>query len=292
MYCLFFTTNSMNYPHTMLTKVTSDISKAGISLILLTILAFTGCKTSSVPTKPSDDGNSVEFIGDDDADGYSASQSKIIFNGKNNKIIFDYLDSYFSRNDGGTIMIIEGDGNTIRISNRNMASSGDRIDTLIITANESYVGLLNSFMDHKSAKGQTVRLDFENNYRISDMADVIDTTYNEDSLTTQNKLTGEWVPVKEIYNIYLYRAINNDLRSQVYLAELFETGMGVPRDLKKAEQYYLLAAKRGFADAQAGLGNLYEMNDQYSTEKSIEWYEKAAKQGHAYAIERLKVLRR
>jgi hypothetical protein len=66
---------------------------------------------------------------------------------------------------------------------------------------------------------------------------------------------------------------------------MYLKGEGVPQDTAKAVRWYRTAALQGLAEAQYGLGLLYENGAgvaQDSTE-AVRWYRKAAKQGNAEA---------
>ena len=72
--------------------------------------------------------------------------------------------------------------------------------------------------------------------------------------------------------------------------ELYQTGCnyrdgenGVTKDLKKAVEYFTKAAEQGHASAQADLGDCYyNGNGVYEdNDKAVEWYRKAAEQGNA-----------
>ena len=72
--------------------------------------------------------------------------------------------------------------------------------------------------------------------------------------------------------------------------ELYQTGCnyrdgenGVTKDLKKAVEYFTKAAEQGHASAQACLGDCYYNGDGVykDSDKAVEWYRKAAEQGNA-----------
>ena len=71
---------------------------------------------------------------------------------------------------------------------------------------------------------------------------------------------------------------------------LYQTGCnyrdgknGVTKDLKKAVEYFTKAAEQGHASAQADLGDCYFNGDGVykDSDKAVEWYRKAAEQGNA-----------
>jgi len=69
------------------------------------------------------------------------------------------------------------------------------------------------------------------------------------------------------------------------LGERYYYGRGVSRDCVKAVEWYRKAAEQGHAGAQYMLGWCYENGDGVSQDnvKRVEWYRKAAEQGHARA---------
>ena len=69
-------------------------------------------------------------------------------------------------------------------------------------------------------------------------------------------------------------------------------GEGVSKDYVKAVEWYQKSAEQGNAYAQANLGNCYYYGEGVSKDitKAVEWFRKAAEQGNMYAIEALKRL--
>jgi len=69
------------------------------------------------------------------------------------------------------------------------------------------------------------------------------------------------------------------------IANMYHLGMGVPRDMKKAFEFYQIAAELGNTDAQVDLGDMYYYGKETAQtyEKANYWYEKAAKNGNATA---------
>jgi TPR repeat protein len=66
-----------------------------------------------------------------------------------------------------------------------------------------------------------------------------------------------------------------------YLAELYEDGLGVKLDKKKAERLYRTAADRGDAYAQNNLGLLLDSEEKH--EEAFRYYALAADQGETFA---------
>jgi TPR repeat protein len=77
--------------------------------------------------------------------------------------------------------------------------------------------------------------------------------------------------------------VDGDVQFDLGLKHL--NGMGVAKDYKKASEYFEEAAKRGHASAQYNLGYMYQKGDgvkkDYQRARSL--YEQAAKQGHSNA---------
>ena len=66
---------------------------------------------------------------------------------------------------------------------------------------------------------------------------------------------------------------------------MYSNGQGVEQDYKKAVEWYRKAAEQGHADAQNNLGFMYYTGQgvEQDYKKAVEWYRKAAEQGHADA---------
>ncbi|MEK7760113.1 MAG: tetratricopeptide repeat protein [Nitrospirota bacterium] len=81
------------------------------------------------------------------------------------------------------------------------------------------------------------------------------------------------------------KATQGVAEAQTNLGLLYYYGRGVPRDYKKAREWFEKAAAQGDADAQYNLGVLYDFGkgvpQDFSTARH--WYEQAATQGHAGA---------
>lgn len=72
--------------------------------------------------------------------------------------------------------------------------------------------------------------------------------------------------------------------SQYELAEMFEEGRGVPKNLSQAVHYYQLAAQKDYFPAMLKLGDIFERNNVYTDrEKSLQWYTYAAQKGEVQA---------
>lgn len=72
--------------------------------------------------------------------------------------------------------------------------------------------------------------------------------------------------------------------SQYELAEIFETGKGVPKDISKAVHYYQLAAAQDYFPAMLKLGEIFGQKNAYNDmEKSLQWYTYAAQKGEVQA---------
>ncbi|MEX6632427.1 tetratricopeptide repeat protein [Hyphococcus lacteus] len=85
---------------------------------------------------------------------------------------------------------------------------------------------------------------------------------------------------------------HGDADAQHLMGYLFENGFGVKRNLQRAVELYVMAARGGQADAQFALGELALEGDgiEKSAKTAAGWYLLAAKQEHALAKLRLGVL--
>jgi TIR domain/Sel1 repeat len=83
-----------------------------------------------------------------------------------------------------------------------------------------------------------------------------------------------------------------DAATDYDLGVRYETGQGVPKDLRKAAEHFQKAANQGYALAQNNLGALYAVGQGVPKDlrKAAELYQKAAAQGSQTAILSLKSL--
>ncbi len=70
-----------------------------------------------------------------------------------------------------------------------------------------------------------------------------------------------------------------------YVGLLYDIGEATPQNYTKAKEWYLKAAKLGYAPAQTNLGWVLQMGTStvLSDKEAAEWYSKAANQGYAPA---------
>ncbi len=80
-------------------------------------------------------------------------------------------------------------------------------------------------------------------------------------------------------------AVAGDAESQYALAQMYNSGSGVPRDPAAAVLWLQKAANQGHANAQFSLGTSYLVGDGVpkSTASALEWLNKSAQQGNALA---------
>jgi len=85
----------------------------------------------------------------------------------------------------------------------------------------------------------------------------------------------EWKPLAE----------QGDSFAQLYLAMMYQNGVGVAEDDKEAVKWYRLAAKQGNARAQKYLGMMYAQGEGVveDDKEAAKWYRLAAEQGDARA---------
>lgn len=85
------------------------------------------------------------------------------------------------------------------------------------------------------------------------------------------------------YNEWLPLARAGNAAAQRNIGQLYRLGLGVPKDLKVAANWYRLAAEQGLARAQANLGVMYLRGEgvERDPQTAAQWFQKAAEQGHA-----------
>ncbi len=90
------------------------------------------------------------------------------------------------------------------------------------------------------------------------------------------------------------KAEAGDAGSMVKFAEIYEQGIGVPKNYEKALKWYRKAADAGNADAMLKVGMYYNSGKgvSQSDEEAASWYKKAADKGNQTAIRLLKSLGR
>ena len=81
-------------------------------------------------------------------------------------------------------------------------------------------------------------------------------------------------------------AIRSYYASQFNLAQRYEAGKDVDRDVNKAADWYRKAAMQGHQKAQTNLGNLYRIGRGVDKDydEAMQWYRKAAEQGDTKAM--------
>ena len=265
-------------------------------LIIILSIAFSiiGCNSSktfrSIHNEKTDKRGNQEIQTGDVVDISDNSETKIIFNGENNTVIFEYLNAFFNDKNSRDVIIIEGDGNTIKLTfNHSVQNKVNSTDTIQIKGNYNYIELLHSYFI--SGESSTdFSFEGDSSFQIIE--------YNKsnielDTVLIENKYNHKWSTAKEVFDFYLKKSITGDLKSAFYIGEMYHTGMGTEADFSKAIYYYKIAAKAGFADAQNTMGYLYSYDFDginRDIEKAKYWYRKAAAQGDESSIAQLKQL--
>ena len=93
---------------------------------------------------------------------------------------------------------------------------------------------------------------------------------------------------KKSFGYFKVGAEKGHIESQYYLAHLYYTGSGVPKNNLKAGNWYEKAANQGHIESQYILGTMFETlhivtQDNNDYESAASWYKKAADQGHSTA---------
>ena len=84
------------------------------------------------------------------------------------------------------------------------------------------------------------------------------------------------------------KAEAGDVESQFRLGSLYDMGYGGPAMASETEKWYKLAAEAGHSEAQNSMGSIYQAEKRYT--EALPWYEKAAAQNNALAINNLAYL--
>ncbi|CBY81047.1 hypothetical protein AO053_09715 [Haemophilus influenzae biotype aegyptius] len=87
------------------------------------------------------------------------------------------------------------------------------------------------------------------------------------------------------FKLWLPLAEQGDAQAQGGLGMMYERGLGVKQDYFKAVNWYRKAAEQGDADAQLNLGMMYAIGRGVKQDdvESVKWFRKAAEQGYAPA---------
>lgn len=91
------------------------------------------------------------------------------------------------------------------------------------------------------------------------------------------------------FKLDMILAKRGDADAQYYVANAYEEGRGVGKDMKQAFDWYAKAADQNHYGAQYKLGMLYENGEgvEKDIKKAFEWYKKSAENGSTLAKERL-----
>jgi len=92
--------------------------------------------------------------------------------------------------------------------------------------------------------------------------------------------------------LYELAALNGSLNALNNIGFLYLNGLGVEKNINKAEEYWILAAEKGDDKSQMNLVNLYQSNQYQKLDysKAIFYCELASKQGNQNAIDLLPIL--
>jgi TPR repeat protein len=91
---------------------------------------------------------------------------------------------------------------------------------------------------------------------------------------------GEYATALRLYRSVADYGYINAQEAQVHLGDMYDIGLGVPRDYAEAMRWYRLAADEGYDVAQWSLGNMYEQGHgvPQDYEEAVRWYRQAADQ--------------
>jgi TPR repeat protein len=103
--------------------------------------------------------------------------------------------------------------------------------------------------------------------------------------TSRNNRVKDEATAKEVRKA----AEEGDASAQYRLGLLYEGGVGVPQNYKKAKEWFEKAAKQGHVGAQADLGTLYLQGAgaPQSAQMAVFWFSQAAEQGDVLVFAKL-----
>lgn len=246
--------------------------------LLMSCQGLRAPKQASVPTPPRN--NRIVSFGEPMGTSEGGG-NEVIFRGSDNELIFEYLHAFFNSTDSRDVLIVEGDGNTYRLTHSTVIdNSVGSCDTIILRGNGNHIQLLNSyFMDNRQGPGTTSVHTMDSTYRLIDVSAVAALSEFD---STENKLTHVWLPLDEVMSQYGRSAAHGDPMSAYYLGEMFQVGLGVAVQPAKAAYYYQIAAHAGQRDAMFALGFLYAGHFDgvpHDSDLAEYWYGRAVKEG-------------
>jgi TPR repeat protein len=127
-----------------------------------------------------------------------------------------------------------------------------------------------------------------NKKKVTELYNLIKTSAKEGNVIGQNNLghmyekgLGVEKDYKRAREWYQKAADQGYPRAQCNLGRMYDGGLGVEKDYKRAREWYQKAAAQGQREAQCNLGRMYELSLGVETDykKACEWYQKAANQG-------------
>ncbi|MGO8881815.1 MAG: tetratricopeptide repeat protein, partial [Desulfomonilaceae bacterium] len=101
----------------------------------------------------------------------------------------------------------------------------------------------------------------------------------------QNYVGKMYADVGQSLHSLMKAADQGDADAQFSLGWKYYNGQGVPKDQKKAAQWYRRAAQKGHSGAQCNLGVMYDNGTGVAKDETeaVKWFKKAADQGYADA---------
>ncbi len=125
---------------------------------------------------------------------------------------------------------------------------------------------------------------------VQDIVSLIGSSIDIDSVVTnQNAYFQGWKfynagNYTEAYPLWLKAANAGDANAQVGLGYMYNMGRGVAQNYEEAVKWYRMAAEQGNADGQCNLGYMYDKGKgvKQNDAEAMKWYRKATEQGHAH----------
>ncbi len=259
-------------------------------LLLCTVLisCSTNKKLSNSPTTEikADQNNKVTYR-NSDSEHVGSGTSEIIFNGKNNTLIFEHINSLFNSNESHVVFVIDGNNNTIQFTTKaSVINTQSIMDTIKITGNYNSMEFIQEFVLENHSVSQHVEV-------IGNLSIEKHENFNTfeplDSTEITNKITSYYEPAYEVIQYYKAAADSGNVEARYFLGEMYYKGLGTKKNYTTSKFYLFSAAQEGHVNSMHLLGHIYESVER-DKDAALKWYNKAAEYGHSDAINRIEII--
>ena len=265
-------------------------------MLLTGIILFASCsstrKSSSSTAQPVDlteapDSNNTFEVNSSNSEHLGSGSSKIIFNGSNNEVVYEFINSLFNANESHIVILIDGSNNIVKLSvKESIVNASPQRDTIEIKGNYNSLEFIREFVIENDNTSDKFELNGNLVFESYSSHDEVETF---DSTQIANKFTKFYEPAFEVIKYYTSEADSGNLDAHYYLGEIYLSGVGAKKDLTKSKFHLFAAAQAGHVNAMYLMGHVYEFKD-HNTKEALKWYYQAADHGHIEAINRIEVI--